>query len=169
MPRTPEVVEGYRTVRSEAVALAEARPSPEKLIPAGKTVFQFVANRYRLQLTAPEDSRLPDGRILRGAKPLVIIAEEGFKVLDNVKDKVAIQMLRDHRDYRKDFWDYQETLNLAQAARESEALKTLENSEALQNPEVRAKVVALLKQSGDEDFQLPSAAKKPQKVEAARI
>ena len=170
MARTPEMVEGYRTPRADAVAAAEAKPRPGRIIPEGKTMFQFKGLRYRVQLTAPENSRLPDGTILRGAKPLVVVAEEGFKLLDNVKDALAIKKLKEHQHYKIDFWDFQDKLDQQQAEREASALATLQDSAALQNPEVRAKVIALLKQSSGEDFELPGAgAKKPAKTEAARI
>lgn len=148
MARQPEVITGYRGPRDETREAAPA--SPAKAIPEGKTVFQFIASRYRLQLTAPRSIVLPDGRIEPGARPLVVVADEGFKTLDNKKDAKTIELVRQHNYYGTDFWDYSETLKGIQEARTKSAISVLDD------PESRAKIIEALKQMGEDVFKLPA-------------
>lgn len=155
--RTPEVITGYRGPRDETRPAAPAAPA--KLIPEGKTVFQFVASKYRLQLTAPKSRTLPDGRIEAGDRPLVVVADEGFKTLDNVKDKKTIQLIRDHQYFNTDFWDYADVVKGVQEARTAQAIATLAD------PDARAAIVEALKQMGEDGFKLPGKGSKGAKQE----
>ena len=149
----PEIVEGYRGPRGEHRPKAERDTG--KVIPTGMRLFQFRASRYRLQLTAPTDDRLPDGRIKKADKALVVVADEFFKLLDSEKDKAAIAMLEQHPDYGVDFWDFADTLKQKREEKEREALKVL------QDPVSRAKIIEALRASGDDDFSLPASGKAP--------
>ena len=153
MSRQPEVVTGYRGPRGEETRNATPA-SPARAIPEGKTIFQFVGARYRLQLTAPRSLVLPDGRIEPGDRPLVVQADEGFKTLDNKTDKRTIQLIRDHRYFNTDFWDYADTLKGLQDARTKQALSVLDD------PDSRAQIIEALKQMGEDVFELPTKKQK---------
>lgn len=153
---TPEVVDGYRGPRNEARAASAERVSGRfAAIPEGKTVFQFIANRYRLQLTAPRPQTLADGRILEGDKALVVVADDRVAVLDNVKDAKAIELIRAHKDYGVDFWDFSEVLERSKRQKIEQTVK------ALLDPETRDEVRRILAQSGDESFAVPKGGPKP--------
>lgn len=163
----PEVISGPRTpggVRKESGA--RPRTGGPGVIPEGKTVFQFVAGKYRVQLTSPEEIRRSDGTYRRD-KALVVVANEFFAFLDNVKDAETIARLKGgkarvknaegkevevefepHAYYGRDFWDFSDTLKAIQEKRETEALKVLED------PSARARIIAELQAQGV-SFQLP--------------
>jgi len=147
MARNPEVVEGYRGPRDETRLAAPVPPA--RAIPEGKTVFQFVADKYFLQLTAPVDQLGPDGRIIRGDRSKAVKADEGFAILDNVKDAEVIQMVREHPDWGRDFWDYASVLAGQKKAKQDEALKVL------LDPESREVILQALREAGVDDFALP--------------
>jgi|SRR5687767_10024050 hypothetical protein len=151
---TPEVVDGYRGVRAEreASAVRGSGPAPAA-IPAGKVTFQFKTVRYRLQLTAPVEARLTDGRIISGGRALFVQADQGFKTLDEVKDAETIRMVREHPYFGVDFWDFATVLEKGEKARREQAL------DVLKDPKQRALVIERLRElqeSGDADFTLPA-------------
>jgi len=133
-------------------------------IPAGQRVYQSGAARYALQLTSPEEVRLADGRIMRGARPLKAQFRDGFLILDEKKDKQAIGFL-DESPYNKanggnQFWDFQMVLDSIVQSRREQAIKVLTN------PEDRAAIIAALKAEGV-DFDLPKTAFKKRETTPA--
>lgn len=150
---TPEIVTGARGPR-ELVAPKEIRGPVG--IPEGKRVFRAKATRYRLQLSAPEDLRLGDGRIVKGPKPLVAQFGEGFLILDLKKDADRIGLITQHVDYKgngglDDVWDFADEIAEARENRLSTAVQT-----ALQaTPEERAAILEALAAGDAEDFKLP--------------
>lgn len=152
----PEVIEGYRSPRGERNAEAQRqaaqRDSGSKTVPAGKTVFQAVAARYRIQLTAPEETKRSDGTIKRD-KALVAQFDEGLLILDDVKDKERIERIKAHASYGVDFWDFAEVLQKAKEKKAQVAIESLKDVAA--TPEGRAALVEALKSSGADDFEIP--------------
>lgn len=150
---TPEVIDGYRGPRGETREKSPAERISGRFaaIPAGKTIIQFKANRYRLQLTAPRPSLLPDGRILDGEKSLVVVADDRVAVLDNKKDARAIELLKAHRDYGIDFWDFADVLKRSEEQRKADVLRALLGADE----ETKAEFRKALGVSNDEGFQLP--------------
>lgn len=142
----PQVITGARGPRELVHAKRSQGPVA---IPDGKRVYQAVAARYQLQLTAPGDERLPDGRILRGKKPLKVMFSEFFVTLDEAKDAEAILMLEEHPDFGRDFWNFQAILDSQKEARINQAL------EVLRDPDARQAITQALAASGDDDFKLP--------------
>jgi len=161
----PEVVEGYRGPRHERRDKTERDTG--KVIPTGKRMFQFRKLRYYVQITAPVDRTRPDGTIERGDKPLRVIAEEGFKTLDEVKDAETIKLLEAHPDYCQhpdeggDFWDFANVLAGQKAKAEDAALKVL------QDPVSRQKIIEALRATGDVDFPLPGVKSDGAKAKAS--
>lgn len=160
---SPEVLTGARAPRSERMQEAERqraeraqRGSGIADIPAGKVVFQAVALRYRLQLTAPEERKLSDGRVIRD-RALVAKFDDGLIVLDEKKDAHTIELIRNHQDYGTDFWDFQEKIAQARARKTEEAVKSLADVAA--TPEGRQRLREALAASGDDDFAAPKAGK----------
>ena len=194
--REPEVLSGAREPAAQRAARVSARSA--ELYPGGskesareqaalarsdKTVFKFVAKGYRLQLTANAPDYLPGGRMAKVAKDIVIQATEGLAVLDNHKDKEALRlMLGDkedalnyppHPSYKRDFWLLAEEVATNKAKANDEAISTLlNNTDALSSasPEIRRRVLAALKASGQDDFDLEATQPeaKPAKGKAAR-
>lgn len=149
---TPDVIDGARTPRADRNAeAASTKRQAGKTIPDGKVVFQARGARYRIQLTAPDDQRLPDGRILRGKQAKVAVFDEHFLTLDEKKDAEKIQMIRDHQDYGLDFWDFRDTLARVQERRVEEAVKTFKDAD----PESKKAILAALAASTDDDFKIP--------------
>jgi len=153
---TPDVIDGARTPRAERNAeAATTKRQAGRTIPDGKVVFQARGARYRLQLTAPDDQKLPDGRILKGKQAKVAIFDEYFLTLDEKKDAEKIQMIRDHQDFGLDFWDFSSTLARIQERRVEEAVKTFQDAD----PDSKKAILAALAASTDDDFKVPGAAK----------
>lgn len=192
--REPEVITGPRAGYAEraqqAAESAQRRPGPgtkflvNGAVPAGKKVYKFVASRYRLQLTAPYDEKLPDGRVRAADKAKVVQAEDYFAILDTVKDKDRIDLIEGipeegvepfrwmtppHRSLNVDFWDYAIELEAKKKQSIEAAADTLlNNTDALLNPEVRKRVIEALRATGNvEGFGLPEkkANTKPVKSE----
>ncbi len=154
--REPQVIEGARGPRDARDEQYGNAPRPTGLdqVPAGKRVYQSLAASYVLQLTSPEDERLPDGRIKKGAKPIRAQFKGGFLIVDEKKDAVMIGML-DESDYNQanggsDFWDFQKVLDGIVKARRDQAVSVLGN------PADRAAIIEALKAEGI-DFELPKA------------
>lgn len=167
--RTPEVLTGARQPRSERQAEIDTRNAKlvpgRRTIPEGKRIFRFVAAKYRLQLTAPRDQHLPDGRIQSGGKAKRVDAVDNFAVLDVVKDKDIIEMMvgvpedgveperwqkPPHTSYKKDFWDLADEIAAAETAQKSQAINVV--LEHMKDPEVRAALEQALYASENEDF-----------------
>ena len=153
--KNPQVLEGVRGPREERTAKAAApQVAGNDLIPATKRVYQSSMLKYQLQLTSPEDERLPNGRLVKG-KPLRAVFVDGFLILDRKKDKETIEFL-DSSDYNEaqggnQFWDYQTVLDKVVEKRRSLAVETLSN------PVDRAEIIAALQAEGI-DFALPKPA-----------
>lgn len=156
----PEVIEGYRSPRGERNAEAQRqaaqRDSGSKTVPAGKTVFQAVAARYRIQLTAPEEVKRSDGTYKRD-KALVALFDDYMLILDDVKDQEKIKRIKAHDSYGVDFWDFADVLQKAKERKAEEAIKSLKDVAA--TPEGRAALVEALKSSGADDFEIPEDGK----------
>lgn len=191
MRAEPEVITGARGPASERSAqyqeATQRRPGPgEKYlggIPAGKKVYQFskeVASRYRLQLTAPYDEKLPDGRIRVADRAKVVTAENYFLVLDTVVDKAIIDLIEGipepgvepfrwqtppHKYFGTHFWDYAAVAEDLRRKAISQAADTLvHNTEALKDPETRKRVIEALVATGEvEGFGLPKKQDKQSK------
>jgi hypothetical protein len=151
--RTPEVITGARAPRSDRDAEIAARRSTgaNPVTPEGFITFRAIAASYRVQLTAPEDLRLGDGRILRGEKPLVAVFKNYFLHLNPEKeeDMKKIDLLMNHSHFGIDFFDFAEE----QKARKKEKAK--EVVEMLADPEGKAAIMEALRASGEVDFELP--------------
>lgn len=153
----PVVVTGARGPSEErGPIVAPQRGTELSAIPEGKRVFQFVAGKYRLQLTSTFEEKLPDGRIRR-EKPLTVVADEYIAVLDKVKDAKAIELLEQHDYYGRDrdFWDLADVMQEAKEKRESEALRVLTDDAVLKDPVKRKAIIEALRASGGDDFELP--------------
>lgn len=161
MPKSPEVLDGYREPASErnarAAEQAAKRGSGLAPIPEGKRVFQAVALRYMAQLTAPIEQRMTDGRIIKGDRAICAKFDGGLLTLDVKKDAKTIELLEQHPDYGKDFWDFAKTVADAEKRRLEEASKSLDALAA--TPEGRERLRAALEAAGDEDFETPGATK----------
>lgn len=157
----PEVVTGARGPRDERERerMNTEANSGMTAVPKGKVVFQAIGARYRIQLTAPEERKLSDGRVVRD-KPLVAQFAEHFLLLDEKKDAQSIELIKAHESYGVDFWDFADIL-------EKKKQKQVEDTrKILADPEVKARILAELKASGDTDFALPS--KVPGSVSASK-
>lgn len=154
---TPEVITGARGPRDEReaiVAAAQAKRIPGPVeIPANEVWFQAKYTRYRVQLTAPADQRLPDGRVLR-ENPVVAQFEGTMLKLkkDNKKDAKKIELLMAHPRFGTDFVDFSTVLANAKTAERDRA------TAVLQDPEQRRLIVEALKAEGV-DFDLPTPPK----------
>jgi len=162
--REPEIVTGARETRFEAVQAAEAasaaRANSAKPIPEGKVVFQFIAEKYQLQLSAGIEERTADGRLLVKSKPVKLIAEGNFVTLDAVKDAETIKWVRENPYYGSHFWDYGEALEKAKKVREDQAVQILMQME----PEVKAKLIEALQASKKDTLGLPVRNEKTAKL-----
>lgn len=163
--KKPQVLEGVRGPRDERQAAAVAPPATGlDSVPETKRVYQSAMAKYQLQLTSPEDERLPNGRVIKG-KPLKAAFVDGFLILDRKKDAEMIGFL-DSSDYNEanggvEFWDFQTVIDKAAEKRRSIAVETLSN------PDDRAAIIAQLKAEGVE-FDLPSRGKGAPMEAAAR-
>lgn len=153
---TPEIQDGYRGPRgSQAPTQPGTGAGPH--IPAGKVVFKSRNARLKVQLTAPNAERMPDGRIVDAVRPLRADFEDGICILDPkmTVDAKKIEMLRAHRSYKGNggvgFWDYAEELAETKQKRIDDAVKELMSAE----PEVRERLRRELEASKDADFELP--------------
>jgi hypothetical protein len=191
MSAEPEVLTGPRGPASERAAQAleasQRRPGPGANffvdgIPDGKKVYQFVAERYRLQLTAPYDEKLPDGRVKVADKAKKVTAENYLVTLDTVVDKDIIDLIEGipepgvepfrwntppHRSLGKDFWDFSNVVETSKRKAIDTAIDTITlNTEALKDPVGRKRVIeALMATGGVEGFGLPKKAEKQEKAE----
>jgi hypothetical protein len=121
---TPEVIDGYRGPRSEV--RADRVPGQGVLsIPAGKRRFSANGLKYRLQLTNPRPTALPDGRWLDPEKAKVVVFEDGVIQLDEVKDAETIRMIEEHPYFNRDIFDVAPQLAAAEKARVDGATKTI--------------------------------------------
>jgi len=155
----PEVLTGAREPRAARGFADPSKPNPGlTAIPEGKLVIKFTHNKYRLQLTAPDHERLPDGRILKGARALVVQAVDRVAVLDLEKDERVIELLKEHSSFGTngpgsgDFWDFADEIQQSKEKRIADALTTIK---AFDDPESRKRIIEALQASGD-DFQLPT-------------
>lgn len=169
--REPETIEGAReprgvraeTLRNRSAAQRSTGPG----IKPGTRAFVFVAAKYLLQLTSPQDERLPDGRMRHAdrAKKVVSVPAalgdkwKGLAVLDTVKQKDVIDMLLEHPSYGVDFVDYADILETSRQARVQDAALTLvSDKEAMADPTVRAALKVALAEAEGEDFDSPLQA-----------
>lgn len=167
MTKTPEVLTGARGTADERAAIAAekaAKRSPGVVeVPENEIWFQGKYTKLRVQLTAPEDVRLPDGRVKRG-KPLVAQFDGGFlRIKKNKKNEELIQLLSEHESYGINFWNFQDVV---EKQRKAETDKVVQ---ILQDPKQRELILASLKAEGV-DFVLPtrsSGGQKGAKAEAA--
>jgi hypothetical protein len=171
--REPEVLTGAREPRAYRKA-SKPEQSPGRraalkeqaaLSVPDKTVFQSDVAGLRIQLTANETEYLPGGRAAKKPKDLVLRFVDGICVLDSKKDEEAIGLAFAHANFKGNqgrdlFWLLKDAVEAKKAKANQEAADTLlHNSDALSDPEVRAKIVSALKASG-EDFDLGGKAGK---------
>lgn len=167
--RTPEIVDGARGPRPERDAEAKAKHRTGggfAVIPEDKRIVQFTHAKYRLQLTAPIEQRDLEGRVSR-KKAVVVVAEEGLAILDKKKDADTIDRIfgneekgiEPHSHLGTDFWDFAGVIAGAKSKRVSAA------KELLADPEARAEILAALRESGEESFELPAHELPSQKSE----
>lgn len=147
----PEVLTGARGPQDEVIEKPKARPGRYQQIPEGKVIFQAIAGRYRLQLTAPEDLRLTDGRIQRGERPLVAQFAEYMLVCDEKKDAKMIELIRAHPDFGREFWDLKDKLVLAKEKQTKSAVDFVLGADEDQ----KAAILEALLQGKSADFDLP--------------
>lgn len=161
MGRTPEVLTGARGPRDERLALEQAAIAKRlpglPSIPEGQVWFKSKYYRLRVQLTAPEDVRLPDGRLKRGVG-LVVQFNEGFAKLNEKKDAERIQLLRERENFGIDFWDFQTEIDAMVKEQQENAVTVL------RDPRSREAIVKQLIAEGV-DFALPTRSKKQSKSE----
>jgi hypothetical protein len=151
--KEPEVLTGARGGPEERKQLGAAQAAkrgtgPDE-IPANEVWFQARFTRYRVQLTAPQDQKLPDGRVLR-ENPIVGQFDKAMLRLrkDIKKDAKAIELLRKHRSYGRDFWDFADVLEQMRQKEVDDAVSVLKD------PSKKALILAQLKAEGV-DFVLP--------------
>jgi hypothetical protein len=162
----PETITGARGPAEERSSLVQQKLAERRTgaveIPENEVWYQARFTRYRVQLTAPQDNRLPDGRILR-TNPLVAQFDNAMLRLkkDKEKDAKKIELLEEHPSLGRDFWHFADVL---------EQQKTQEREQAvdvLADPDQRKLIIEALKAEGG-DFELPksSSRKAKGKVEA---
>jgi len=163
---TPEVLDGYRTPRPERTReveekIAKRGPGPQPVIPVGKRVFQFIAAKYRIQVTAPETVTFSDGRKIRGGKPIFVEAKNNMTTLDIVKDALAIEAIEKNARYGMDFWDFAVVLASAQAKQAESVKSALMDPAVLKNLTLadREQLVEQLLAAKDEDFDVKPVTK----------
>jgi hypothetical protein len=156
---SPEVIDGYRAGRSERVAEVNARNAKlgtgaAPTIPSGKRAFQAKAAKYRLQVTAPQDLRLSDGRLLRGDKAQAVQWDGYMVFLDIEKDALKIEAIEKSPYYGKDFWDFEVIVARAKEKQAQSALTSLTDPSVLStlSQADREKIVETLLATQDEDF-----------------
>lgn len=153
----PEMITGARGPRDQRTAQAEAQVAERRpgalVIPDNEVWFQAKYRRYRVQLTAPQDERLPDGRIRRGA-PIVAQFDDYFLrlKLDKKKDEEKLNYLLEHDSLGTDFWNFQTILDAQKESARTQAVSTLAD------PEQRKLIIAALQAEGVE-FELPNQTK----------
>lgn len=166
----PVTITGARepkAVRSQTAAALFAQRGTGPELRSGTRAFVFVAGKYNLQLTSPQDERLPDGRIRLADRPKKVIASpvalgnkwKGIAVFHPEKklDQDVIDLILEHPSYGVDFVDYADVLEEMRSARVSEATSTLiGDKEALRDPAARAALRAALDAAEGEDFANPS-------------
>jgi hypothetical protein len=148
--RVPEVTTGYRGPKGEFTERPKIAPGLPS-IPEGKRVFQAIAGRYRLQLTAPQAIRLQDGRIIDSEKPIAVQFDEHIRVYDVKADAKVIEMIENHRDFGKDFWDLATKLEQAKMQKLQAALEYIQGADE----EQKAIMLQVLQATGTDDFELP--------------
>lgn len=167
----PEIIDGARGPRSETTGKPKRNPGETNVdtIPPGKRMFGFKAFSYRVQITAPQDERLPDGRTTRAKRALVAQAQDGILVLDVRKDKALILTLEGgvdvdgvlglkgetidpHKDYGVDFWDIADKIAEGKSKKEEDVLQyVLKNA----SPEAKERILEALTATREEEFALP--------------
>jgi hypothetical protein len=155
----PEVIDGYRAGRSERTAEVNSRnaklvPGAAPVVPAGKRAFQACAAKYRIQITAPQDLRLSDGRLLRGDKAQVVQFNDHMAFLDVEKDALKIESIEKHAYYGKDFWDFAVIVAKAKEKQAQSALASLSDPAVLGSLSQadRERIVETLLATQDEEF-----------------
>lgn len=150
---TPEVITGARGPRdvrdAQAADQKAKRNSGLGRQPEGKVRFQSRFANLRIQLTAPPDLRDPfTGRLTPG-RPKAAQFKDHFYDVD-ATDTDRLGWLKEHPSYGKNFWLWSDVMEAAKKAE-------LENvRQILKDPEQRAAVLEALKESGVEDFSLPT-------------
>lgn len=168
MPREPEVLTGAREPRLARRRKSEQGPGSRAalreqaaLSVPEKTVFQSDIKSYRLQLTSNATEYLPGGRAAKKPKDLVVVFRDGIAVLDTKKDAEAIALALEHANYKGNpggrglFWLLKDAVEAKKAEANAAAADTLlNNTDALTDPALRAKIIEALKVSGGDDFDL---------------
>lgn len=148
--RQPEIIAGARgpiDVRQSMQTAGESRRGAGlAAIPSGKVVFQSKWTKYRLQLTAPEEHKLSDGRIKRD-KAIAVQFIENFAILDEKTDTKTIEMMREHAQFGNDFWDFSTVLEGIKVQKVKDAVATLAD------PAFKAAIIEALQAEGV-DFEL---------------
>jgi hypothetical protein len=157
--KQPEVVTGARGPRDETKVITvdpsnvSDRAQVAGAIPEGEVWFQAQYSRLRVQLTAPQDEKLPDGRVRREA-PIVAQFNNAMLRLKKSKPKEAriIELLDEHESKGRLFWNFQDVVDRQEKAEREKAIAVLAN------PKQRALIVEALKAEGA-DFSLPVGGK----------
>ncbi len=161
---TPDIITGARAPREDRLREIATRRSAgaNPVAPEGFMTFRAIAASYRIQLTAPEDQKLPDGRILR-SRPIAVVFNNYFLHLnpEKAEDVQKIEMIMAHPHYGTDFFDF------AQEQEKRKKEKAKEFVQVLQDPAGRAAIIEALKASGETDFVLPKSGQE-KKAEAAK-
>lgn len=150
--RSPSVVTGARGPRDTRPPKAVSDPARGAAgIPEGEVWYQGRYSRLRIQLTAPQDEHLPDGRV-RTHRPIVAQFEQSFLKLKLSKErhKRTHELLQEHEKFGQLFWDFQDAL-------EQKAEQEREQATAvLRDPAQKAIILKALQAEGI-DFDLPKA------------
>lgn len=175
--REPKVLTGAREPRAyryskgaseQSLGSPVARKEQAALKIPDKTVFQSEVLGLRVQLTAHETEYLPGGRAAKKPKDLVLEFGDGICILDTKKDAEKIQLAHEHPNFkgnggRDTFWLLKDAVEARKAEANAAAADTLlNNTDALSDPDVRAKIIEALKVSGGDDFDL--GGMKPKKA-----
>lgn len=157
--KNPEIVAGARGPRSTRTP-KESADQVQGQVPEGQVWYQSKYARYRIQLTAPKDVHLPDGRVKTDA-PIVAQFEGAMLKLNlkKEKDRNANELLQEHENLGTMFWNFQDVLDKKRADERERAITVL------QDPEQKRLIVEALRAEGV-DFALPAPNAKSQKPKA---
>ncbi len=159
--RTPQVVAGPRQPtdrrgvepEQEVKDIAAARAALHVPKAEGEVVYQGIAARLRIQLTAPRDRIDPvSGSITRFRGKVAQFEDFEFRT----RDEEIIEILDNHRNYglRRNFWRAEEGRAEALEGAVASLVNTVKN---VADPETARRLIAELAPLAGADFQLPVA------------
>lgn len=149
----PEIVTGARGPRGTRPPKSAEPESVQAAggIPENEVWYQARYARLRVQLTAPQDTKLPDGRIIVSEPTVAQFDQSMLKLnLDKEKDKKIHNLLQEHVNLNNTFWNFQDVLDQAKRDEREAAIKPL------RDPDQRRLIIEALQAEGV-DFEMPKA------------